>query len=105
MRPRNRHGSPVDPVPFVVVAGLSFMLLLSFGPLYGQALGARLDVSIGTSFALFVLAAAVAYYRHVWTARPELPPVAAGVRAERLFHLMLVLAAIIVGLAIPLFVC
>ncbi|WP_247002360.1 hypothetical protein [Halosolutus gelatinilyticus] len=104
MRPRNRHGSPVDPVPFVVVSGLTVMLLLSFGPLYAQALGAPLDVSIGASLGLSLLAAVVAYYRQVWTARSELAVVPAGVRAERLFHLMLVLAAISVGLAVPLLV-
>jgi len=43
MRLRNRHGSHVDPVPFVVVAGLTFMILLSFGPLYGQALAVDRD--------------------------------------------------------------
>ncbi|AFO56896.1 hypothetical protein NJ7G_1652 [Natrinema sp. J7-2] len=35
MHLRNRHGVRIDPVPFVVVVGLAFMFLLSFGPLYG----------------------------------------------------------------------
>ncbi|MFC4543129.1 hypothetical protein ACFO5R_14460 [Halosolutus amylolyticus] len=103
MRPRNRQGSPVDPVPFVVVAGLAFMILLSFGPLYGQALGASLDRSIAASAALFVLVTVGAYYRQVWTARPEaVDLVPAGIRAERLFYLIPVLVALIVALAIPL---
>lgn len=99
---RNRQGNPVDPVPFLVVVGLTFMLLLSFGPLYGQALGAPLDVAIAVSFALFLLISVGSYYWQVWTACPEAAgAIPAAVRAERLFYLMLVLAAIIVGLAVP----
>ena len=105
MQLRNRHGSHVDPVPFVVVVGLSFMLLLSFGPLYGQALGLSLELSIALSVGLFAITAAVAFYRQVWTARPELAgAVPSAVRAERLFYLIPILAALVVALAVPLVV-
>ncbi|MFC7213376.1 hypothetical protein ACFQO4_04675 [Saliphagus sp. GCM10025334] len=103
MRFRNREGVPVDPVPFFVVAGLACMLVLSFGPLYGQALGAGLERSAAGSIVISLATTVGAYYRQVWTVRPELlETVPAGIRAERLFYLMVVLAALIVGLAIPL---
>ncbi|MFB1065864.1 hypothetical protein [Natrinema sp. H-ect4] len=103
MRLRNRHGSHVDPVPFVVVAGLTFMILLSFGPLYGQALGLSLETAIALSGALFAVATVVAFHRQVWTARPEtIGAVPSAVRAERLFYLIPILTALIIALAVPL---
>ncbi|MXV63096.1 hypothetical protein GS429_13665 [Natronorubrum sp. JWXQ-INN-674] len=101
MRLRNRHGRPVDPVPFFVVVGLAFMILLSFGPLYGQALGLRLETAITLSTALFVVAGVGAYYWQVWTARPAGTNVPAAVRGERLFYLILVLVALVIVLSLP----
>lgn len=101
----NRQGMAVDPVPFVVISGIAALLLLSFGPLYGQALGLSLTAAIAGSVSLSAVAAAVAYYQQVWTARPDLVgEIPAGPRAERLFHLMAILAVVFVGLLIPLFV-
>ncbi|MDS0475821.1 hypothetical protein [Natrinema sp. 1APR25-10V2] len=100
---RNRHGVPVDPVPFVVVVGLAFMILLSFGPLYGQALGLSLEAGIAASVALFLVALTVAFHRQVWNADPE-ALVPAALRAERLFYLIPILTALIVALAVPLLV-
>jgi len=101
MRLPNREGVAVDPVPFVVIAGMASLLLLSFGPLYGQALGLPLSIAIVISVGLSVASTAVAFHRQVWTARPYLAPAA---RAERLFYLMVILGVVIVGLAIPLVV-
>ena len=39
MRLRNRDGSPVDPVPFLVLAAMAFAVAYSFGPIYFDALG------------------------------------------------------------------
>ncbi|WP_408957388.1 hypothetical protein [Natrinema sp. 74] len=100
---RNRRGVPVDPVPFVVVVGLSFMLLLSFGPLYGQALGLSLEAAIAASAALFVVAAVIAFHRQVWNAHPH-ALVPSSLRAQRLFALIPILTALIVALAVPLLV-
>ncbi|TMT87216.1 hypothetical protein E2L06_11730 [Haloterrigena sp. H1] len=103
MHLRNRHGTPVDPVPFVVVVGLTFMVLLSFGPLYGRELGLALETAIVLSAALFAVAAVVAFYRQVWTFDPEMTgSVPSAVRAERLFYLIPILAALIVALSVPL---
>ena len=105
MRLPNREGVAVDPVPFVVITGMAWLLVLSFGPLYGQALGAPLSTAIAVSVVLSAVAAVIAYYRQVWTARPALEyGLPAGVRAERLFHLMAILAVVFVGLMIPLVV-
>ena len=101
----NRDGVAVDPVPFVVVFGLTALLLLSFGPLYGQALGVSLSTALAGSIGVTAIAAGVAYYRHIWTARPAADrALSVRLRAERLFELMVVLAAVFVALAIPLVV-
>lgn len=101
----NRDGVAVDPVPFVVIAGMASLLLCSFGPLYGQALGMRLSTAVACSIGLSVVAAVIAYYRQVWSVSPDIEAeLPAGLRAERLFHLMAVLTVVIVGLAIPLVV-
>ncbi|MFC7082051.1 hypothetical protein [Halorussus caseinilyticus] len=42
MRWGNRFGTPVDPVPFLVVAALGFLLCYTFGPSYLMAFGAEL---------------------------------------------------------------
>lgn len=103
MHLRNRHGTPVDPVPFVVVVGLTFMVLLSFGPLYGRELGLALETAIVLSAALFALAVMIAFYRQIWTFCPETTDsVPSAVRAERLFYLIPILTALIIALAIPL---
>ncbi len=101
MRASNRHGTPIDPVPFVVVAGLACMLLLSFGPLYGQAFGLSLLTALAVSVALSVGAVTVAFYRQVWTATPlEEAPV--EMRAERLFYGTLAFAVVVLALTLPL---
>ena len=103
MRLRNRDGTAVDPVPFAVTAGLGCMLALSFGPLYGQALGASLSSAIVASSAVSLAVVAVTFHRYVWTARPELREHVSGMaRAEGLFYLMVAIAVIVIGLALPL---
>lgn len=101
----NRHGSAVDPVPFVVTTGLTWMVLLSFGPLYGLALGVSLTVGLVVSTALGLAFTAGAYYYQVWRATPELDGILPSrLGAERFFYLIAVLAVVLVGLAIPLLV-
>lgn len=101
----NRHGSVVDPVPFVVTTGLTWMLLLSFGPLYGLALGVSLTVGFGVSTALGLGFTAGAYYYQVWSATPEIDSnLPSRLGAERFFYLIAVLAVVLAGLAIPLLI-
>ncbi|NHN60612.1 MULTISPECIES: hypothetical protein [Halorussus] len=72
MRPENRRGTPVDPVPCLVVVGLGFLGCYSFGPAYFLAFGVDLPAALGLSTVAFVAATAVAYHRFVWLARPDL---------------------------------
>ncbi|ELY82374.1 hypothetical protein [Natrinema gari] len=54
---------------------------------------------------MFTVVAVVAFYRQVWTFRPDRAgTVPSAVRAERLFQLIPILAALLVALAIPLIV-
>ncbi len=104
-RLRNSRGRAVDPVPFIVVSGLAFMILFSFGPLYGLAFGVSVSWGLVTSAVIFVGVTAIAYHRLVWRARPELSgEIPASLRAQWLFYLMVALAILIAGLAIPLLV-
>lgn len=100
-RPRNRDGRPVDPVPFVVVAGLGAMLTLSAGPLYGLAYGLSLRAALAASAAVTVALAAGAYHQFVWRATPA-SVAAPTTEADRLYYLGLALGAAIVGLSLPL---
>ncbi|SFR32040.1 hypothetical protein [Halogeometricum limi] len=103
MRPRNRHGEPVDPVPFLVVSGVALLLCVSFGPLYCAAFG--LDFSVGVPLSLAVAAgvAVVSYHRYVWTTDPELRgEVPVDARFRRLLYGGLVLALVFALLSIPL---
>ncbi|WP_101298067.1 hypothetical protein [Halegenticoccus soli] len=103
MNPRNRRGTPVDPVPFLVVTALAFLVSFAFGPMYGRALGFPFSTAFGGSVAAFALLTAVAYYRLIWTARPDLRgEVPAQQRLLRLFYAMALLALLVLLLALPL---
>lgn len=103
MRPENRLGTPVDPVPFLVVAGLGFAGCYSFGPAYFIAFGVELPAALGLSTVAFVGATAVAYHRFVWTARPDLrgevPP---DLRLRRLLLAGLAVLGVFTLLTLPL---
>lgn len=103
MKPRNRHGTPVDPVPFVVVAGLSVLVSFSFGPIYFLTLGFTRTTSLVVPGFVCVLAVAVAYHRFVRTYRPalraEIPP---EDRVRRLIYGAIIGVAVLAALSIPL---
>jgi len=100
---RNRRGTPVDPVPFLVVSSLGFAVSFSFGPAYAMALGASLPVGLGTAAALTGCIAAVAFHRYVWTVRPSLRgEVPAAARFQRLMYGLLAGFLCIAGLMLPL---
>jgi len=95
----NDEGTPVDPVPFFVVGSLAVATCYSFGPAYFLALGASLPVAVAASTVACLAAVAAAFYRLVWTARPEQRvEVPADVRLTRL-----VLAGIVGTVALVLF--
>ena len=99
----NREGTRVDPVPFLVVSGLSLVGSLSFVPVYCLSLGLSMPVSVGAGVSVFLGLTAVAYHRMVWTARPELrgevPP---GLRLQRLVYGVLVAAGVLLLLTVLL---
>ncbi|WP_373188616.1 hypothetical protein [Halolamina sp.] len=100
---RNRDGTTVDVVPFVVSCGSLFLLLYSFGPLYLQALGLGLLQALGVTTAIFAATVVAAYRRQVTGATPMLSgEVPASLRFRRLFYLMLIIAGIVLLLSLPL---
>lgn len=105
MKLTNRRGTPVDPVPFFVVASLAFLVSFSYGPFYCMALGLSLSWAFAVSTFAFCLAAGASYYRLIWTARPELRgEIPAKKRLWRLFYATLVGIALLVLLALPFLV-
>lgn len=103
MRLHNKHGTPVDPVPFLVVVLLAALVSYSYGPIYLMELGLGLGDALLACGAVVVATVGAAHHRLVWTARPdlraEIPP---GLRLRRLFYAMLVGAAVLALLALPL---
>lgn len=103
MRPENSHGIPVDPVPFIVVAAMGFLFCYSYGPIYLMEFGAELAGALGYTTMLFLAFAWYAYYRLVWTARPELRgEVPAHVRLRRFVLSGLVVGGVLALLSLPL---
>lgn len=102
MKLTNRDGTPVDPVPFFVVASLAFLVSFSYGPFYCMALGLSLSWGFVVSGVVFLLVAGASYYRLVWTARPELRgEISAEKRLWRLCYAILVGIALLVLLLLP----
>lgn len=105
MRPRNRDGTPIDPVPFFVVAAVAFLLAFAFGPPYVvAAFGAPFGPALAGSACAFALLVGAAYYRLIWTASPAVRrEVPAGRRLRRLLYAALAAAFLFALLALPLF--
>lgn len=105
MKLSNRHGTPVDPVPFVVASLVGVLVSFSYGPGYLLALG--FSVTGGLLVALSASAAMVAlsYHRFVWTYHPEaVAAVPAEYRIRRLVYSALVGVGVLALLALPLLV-
>lgn len=99
---RNREGQSVDPVPFLVVTGLAFLVIYSFGPMYLQALGIEVGYGLPLCTAVFLAIAGTAYYRLIWTYRPGLDRIGSGgVSFGQLWYAILILIAIVVLLSLP----
>ena len=100
---RNRDGTPVDPVPFLVVTCLTFLVAFSFGPVYAVAVGLSFPAGLSLSAGAFVAVSAGAYVRLVRRAAPELrAEVPAAQRLLRLFYGAICLAFLLCLLALPL---
>ncbi|WP_251341885.1 hypothetical protein [Haloplanus halophilus] len=105
MRLRNREGTPVDAVPFLVVTAMAGLVAFSFGPIYCIAVGLEGPAVIGVPALAFGGAVAVAYRRLVHAARPDLrAEIPTAQRIRGLFYAALVGAALLVALSLPLLV-
>jgi hypothetical protein len=105
MRLRNREGTPVDAVPFLVVTAMTGLVAFSFGPIYCIAVGMEGPAVIGVPTVACAGAVVVAYHRLVHTARPELrAEIPTEQRILGLFYAALVGAALLVALSLPLLV-
>lgn len=72
MNLRNDRGREIDPVPFLVVASLSFLVCYSYLPVTLLEIGLSMTATLGVATFGFLAGTALAYYWLVWTARPEL---------------------------------
>lgn len=103
MQLRNKHGTPVDPVPFLVVVIGAGLVSYSYGPAYLMALGLEFVEAMLACGAVLVALVGVAHDRFVWNARPDLSAeVPASVRFKRLFYAVLIGVALLALLALPL---
>lgn len=97
MKIPNRKGTPIDPVPFLVVALLAGTIAFAWGPVYLLGLDVDLDIAVGISAALAAVATIIAFYRLIWTANPTIrEEVPAGVRFRKFVY------GIIVGVIVVL---
>ena len=101
---RNRAGEAVDPIPFLVVASLAFLIVFSAGPIYLRAVfGLAIPTGLVVSAVVFLAVAAAAYHRYVYDTRPDLRgEIPAPVRFRRLLYGMVALWVVLLGLMLPL---
>lgn len=100
---KNREGTDVDPMPWVVVASLGFMLLFSLGPIYLRAYGLTIGPALGVCVLLFGVVVVLSYWRYVYTARPDLrAEVDPEVRLERLFYAVIAGVLLLAAISMPL---
>jgi len=103
MKIANKYGTPVDPVPFLVVAALAFTVSYTYFPAYFMALGAPLSVALVGATVLWLVVSAGAFYRYLWTARPDFRgEVPARARLRRLVYGALAGIGVIALLVLPL---
>lgn len=103
MNLRNRHRREVDPVPFAVVALLAFAATFSFGPGYLLELGLSLDRALLVCATVTAGTTALAYYRLIWTARPDVRgEIPAWVRLRSLIYAGMLLCGLLGLLSLPL---
>lgn len=103
VRVHNRHGDPIDLVPFIVTVGITFMLVLSLGPIYGLSYGLSLGRSVVLSMLVFAGTTVIAYRQLVRRAPPiDAGPLPPGPRVERLLYAAVGFGIVLVALTLPL---
>ncbi|MFB6256472.1 MAG: hypothetical protein ABEH58_07080 [Haloplanus sp.] len=100
---RNRDGTAVDAVPFLVVTAMVGLVSFSFGPIYAIAIGLSGPAVFGLPTLACLAAIGVAYHRLVYTARPELRgELSPERRIKGLLYAAVVGTAVLVALSLPL---
>lgn len=101
---RNRHGTAVDPVPFLVASSMAFAICYAWGPVYFLELGLGLRSALVCSTVAFVATVAASFYRLVWTARPDHRSIVPfGLRFRRLVYAIVAAILLLVALLFPLY--
>ncbi len=101
---RNRRGTAVDPVPFLVVSAAAFLISFSVGPVYAISFGLTLELALACSGACWLAGVAASYHRLVWTVRPGLSANApASARIERIGLGVVAFALLLLLLSLPFF--
>ncbi|MFC5971708.1 hypothetical protein ACFPYI_10225 [Halomarina salina] len=105
MQVQNRWGRSVDPVPFLVTAGVAGLVSYSFVPPYCLSFGLDLELGLALATLLFVGGSALTYHRLVWAARPdlrrEIPP---DQRLRSLVYGVLVVVGLFALVSLPFYV-
>lgn len=99
---RNRQGVDVDPWPFLVVSGLAFLVVFSFGPVYLLSFGLSLSVALAVSAVVFFGLLGLAHHRLVRTVSPDLVgEVPASERLRRIVYWAVAVVLVLFGLSLP----
>jgi|AntRauTorcE11898_2_1112593.scaffolds.fasta_scaffold35941_1 hypothetical protein len=105
MQLRNSDGTPIDPVPFFVVALLGVCVAMAWGPLYLKSHGVGEALAIASSGLLAAGTVGIAFHRYVWTANPNRrEEVPVGARFRTLMYAMLAGVLLLLALIALLYV-
>lgn len=98
---RNENGDAVDPVPWLVVTGIAFLLCYAYLPLVMLEFSFGLDVIMLVVTVLFVGTALVSFREQILRARPDMAgEVPSDVRIRRLVLAMIIGAVVFLGLQV-----
>lgn len=99
---RNRDGTEVDPIPFLVTASVAFLLLFAFAPGYLLSLGLTVQNALVVTSVAFGATLLAVYHQLVYDVNPtRLEEIPGPVRFRRLVYIVLVATATMLLLLIP----
>lgn len=105
MRLRNREGTEIDPIPFLVTGSVAFLLLFAFAPGCLLSLGMAIENALGLTSVAFSATLVAAYHQLVYDVNPtRMEEIPGPVRFRRLVYVVLIATAVMVLLLIPVMV-